>query len=118
VLPIIEGVTAAKLRADDDSGSFSITVDTAGVLYVEGPNAVDEATHHEILLTSPGGIRFPLSVDASGILSIDDSMQDIDSRDQWPLVLQWRTGVLYMVDSRFRAPLPGASGRGYGRRRR
>lgn len=116
VLPIMQSTGLVKLRADDDSGSFQVTVDTAGILYVEGPNDVNDAQHYETLLISPTGFRFPLSVDAAGLLSIDASMQEIDAQDQWPLVLQWRTGVLYVVDSRFRAPVPRGSGRGYGRR--
>lgn len=115
VLPLTISQTA-KIRADDDSASFEITVNDAGILFVSDPADVSLATHYEILLTSPGGLRFPLAVDANGILSIDTAMAEIEARDSWPLVLQSRTNILYVVDNRFRPPT-GSRG-GYGHRRR
>jgi len=116
IVPITESSTV-RLRADDDSGSFTVSVDENGVLFVTGPEAVSLATYYEVLLLSSSWLRYPLSVDANGVLSIDTAMTEIETRDQWPLVLQSRSNVLYVVDTRFRAPIPGRAGRGYGHRR-
>lgn len=118
VQPIMEGVSSVKIRADDDTVSYAVTVDDNGILFTTGPNDVNEAQFFEVLLTSANGLRFALSVDANGVLGVDDGFQAIEALDQYPLVWQRRSNILYVVDTRFRPPVPGMSGRGYGRRKR
>lgn len=115
-LPVQQG-ERISIRADDDSCSWQLAYRTDGVLFTVGPNDVNLARYHEVLLVSPNGLRFPMSVDANGVLFVDPGMQDIDSQNQWPLVMQARSNILYVVDNRFRPPTPGGRGRGYGRRR-
>jgi hypothetical protein len=116
--PIVQGQPSVKLRSDDDTVSYAVTIDNEGILFVDGPNDVREAEFYEVLLTSANGLRFALSVDASGILGIDDGFQAIEALDQYPIIWQRRSNVLYVVDTRFRPPVPGMTGRTFGRRAR
>jgi len=86
-------------------------------LIVSGPLAPTLAQYYDMLLISPSGLHFTLSVDSNGILFIDSGLEDIDAQNEWPLVMQSRSNVLYVVDKRFPPPVPGGRGRGYGRRR-
>ena len=106
------------LRASDDSVCYELTVNTSGILLVTGPLARTLTDYYEAKLVSPSGIECLLSVDATGLLFIDpDTLQDLQHLDEWPLVLQQRTNVLYVVDTRFRAPAAGRPSQ-YGSRRR
>lgn len=109
--PFIPSQERPKLRADDDSCSWELACLPTGVLYVLGPNYVEDARYHEILLQGPNGSRFPMSVDVNGVLYVDTGMQEIDTANQWPIVMQQRSGILYVVDNRFKAP--GVRGKGY-----
>lgn len=113
--PFTASTERPSLRSDDDSCSWELACLPTGILYVLGPNHVEDARYHEILLQGPNGTRFPMSVDVNGILYVDTGMQEIDTANQWPIVMQQRSGILYVVDNRFKAPTAGS--KGYGRRR-
>lgn len=115
--PQILDAERISIRSDDETCSWQLACTPIGTLYVLGPNHVDDAQYHEVLLQSPNGLRFPMSVDAAGTLFIDTGMAEIDTQNQWPLIMQQKSGILYVVDSRFRSPTAGGRGRGYGRRR-
>lgn len=117
-LPNDPNATPFYLRSDDDSISCQLFINESGILQVHTffPQLHVDLPY-TILLISPSGYRFPLAVDGNGVLYIDDGLEAIDHANEWPLVLQSRNNILYVVDNRFPAPVPGGRGRGYGRRR-
>ena len=114
--PITQG-QRMNLLSNDGTVSYELAYITGGVLFTLGPNDAANAQHYDALLVSPSGLRFSLSVDANGVLFIDNGLEDIDAQNEWPLVMQSRSGILYVVDKRFPPPVPGGRGTGYGRRR-
>jgi hypothetical protein len=115
---VVHDTTPVYLRASDDSACFEITINTAGILFVTGPLSKELTPLYDATLFAPSGVSCLLSVDTNGVLFLDPTtLQDIQQRDEWPLVLQQRTNVLYVVDTRFRAPAVGRPSQ-YGSRRR
>lgn len=115
----LKGVQPITLRSEDDAAAYTVTVDGNGILSVNGPLPIASSPEvYGLQLTAPGGNVYLLTVDANGILYIDTALQDaINARDEWTVVFAKNNTIFYVVDERFRPPVPGFQGR-YGWRSR
>lgn len=103
----------AKLKTQDGTLAFEITVDPNGILTATDLPFATDAQFFDIELLGPTGTRWLLRVDNAGTVYLDSEWQDsYDNGDEWPLLIADRQGTLYCVDTRFPPPIGGLGGRG------
>jgi hypothetical protein len=109
---------AITVRSEDNTTAWTVTVDANGILSVAQVDLATAPQMFGFVLTAPGGNVYVLTVDSAGILYIDTALQDaINARDEWTVVFAKNNTIFYVVDERFRPPVPGFGGR-YGWRSR